>query len=122
MAVLAEHGGELAALVGALLWAIASVVYSDIGRHIPPRELNLAKGVLALAMLGLTILVLGDSFPSNEPLALGLLLVSGAIGIGGSHDEVKINTLRRTTRSNRRQHRCLVAGFVDGNGYDFGVS
>jgi drug/metabolite transporter (DMT)-like permease len=65
-----------------MLWAIASVVYGDIGRNIPPRELNLAKGILALAMLGITIVVIGDSFPSSEPLALGLLLVSGVIGIG----------------------------------------
>jgi drug/metabolite transporter (DMT)-like permease len=82
MSILAEYRGELAALVGSLLWAVASVVYSDIGRYIPPRELNLAKGLLALAMLGLTILAVGDPLPSSEPLALGLLLVSGAIGIG----------------------------------------
>ena len=82
MTVFAGYGGDLAALAGALLWAIASVVYSDIGRHIPPRELNLAKGILALVMLGLTLLVVGDSLPSDEPLALGLLLVSGVIGIG----------------------------------------
>lgn len=82
MGVFAVYGGEVAALVGALLWAIASVLYSDIGQYIAPRELNLAKGILALVMLGLTLLVVGGSLPSGEPLALGLLLVSGLIGIG----------------------------------------
>lgn len=82
MTLLVDLGGELAALTAACLWAVASVVYSAVGVHVPPRELNLIKGVLALAMLGLTLLAGRDAIPSSEALALGLLLLSGAIGIG----------------------------------------
>jgi drug/metabolite transporter (DMT)-like permease len=75
-------GGELAALSAAFLWAIASVVYGRLGEVIPPLELNLLKGVLATAMLGLTLLATGASLAAVEPLALGLLALSGAVGIG----------------------------------------
>jgi drug/metabolite transporter (DMT)-like permease len=75
-------GGELAALSAAFLWAVASVVYGRVGRHIPPVELNLLKGILALAMLGLTLFATRESLAAVEPLALALLALSGVVGIG----------------------------------------
>ena len=75
-------GGELAALSGALFWAIASVIYRRVGEHIPPLELNLLKGILALAMLALTLFLIGEPPASLELLAVELLLLSGAIRIG----------------------------------------
>ena len=46
------HGfeGELAALGGALLWAVASLVYSRVGRHIPALEMNLLKDIQGLPL------------------------------------------------------------------------
>lgn len=82
MSLLAGLGGELAALGSALLWTVASVIYQRVGEHIPPLELNLLKGILALIMLALTLLLAGESPASLQLLALGLLLLSGAIGIG----------------------------------------
>jgi drug/metabolite transporter (DMT)-like permease len=74
--------GEIAALAAAFLWAIATVVYGSVGRRIPPRELNLVKGSLALAMLLATLLLTASPSPFSEPRALVLLMLSGVIGIG----------------------------------------
>ena len=41
--------GEMAALGAALLWAI-SFVYSRLGLEIPPLQLNLYKGIIAIAI------------------------------------------------------------------------
>jgi drug/metabolite transporter (DMT)-like permease len=76
------YGGGLAALTAAFLWAIASLVYRRAGKQIPPLELNLLKGVVALALLALTLLLTGVSLAGVEPLALGLMLLGGALGIG----------------------------------------
>jgi len=75
-------GGELAALGGALLWAVASVLYRRAGEQVSPRELNLLKGLLGAGLLALTAWALRDPFPAAQPWAIGLLLLSGALGIG----------------------------------------
>jgi drug/metabolite transporter (DMT)-like permease len=74
--------GEVAALSAAFLWAIASVVYSRLGRQIPPLELNLFKGIIAIAFLVFTLLLQGQLLPEINPTALTLLLLSGVLGIG----------------------------------------
>jgi drug/metabolite transporter (DMT)-like permease len=74
--------GEVAALSAAFLWAIASVVYSRLGRQIPPLELNLFKGIIAIALLVFTLLLQGQLLPEINPTALTLLLLSGVLGIG----------------------------------------
>ncbi|MEB3178050.1 MAG: DMT family transporter [Nostocaceae cyanobacterium] len=73
--------GELAALAAAGLWAVASVLYGRLGRTIPPRELNLIKGIIAIALLILTILLRREYFSLVTPLSICLLLLSGVIGI-----------------------------------------
>jgi drug/metabolite transporter (DMT)-like permease len=82
MSLLAEYGGEVAALSAAFLWAIASLAYRRVGEQIPAWELNLVKGVLAAAMLALTLWASGDSLAGVETRGLSLLLASGALGIG----------------------------------------
>jgi drug/metabolite transporter (DMT)-like permease len=74
--------GEIAALSAACLWAIASVVYGRLGERIPPLQLNLIKGIVAIILLVLTILLSGELFPKIAPLPLSLLLCSGIVGIG----------------------------------------
>jgi drug/metabolite transporter (DMT)-like permease len=74
--------GELAALGGAFLWAVASVIYTRVGRAIAPAEMNLLKNLVAMAMLGLTLLVAGQAMPAGAGPAVGLLLLSGVVGIG----------------------------------------
>lgn len=80
--VLTTYPGELAALSASCIWAIASVVYTGIGRQLSPLLLNLVKGLIAIALLILTLLLTGQLFPTVSPSALLLLLLSGALGIG----------------------------------------
>lgn len=74
--------GELAALTAALLWAVASVAYGQIGQRVSPLGLNLSKGLVAIALLSLTLLLQGEGTPQINRLDLELLLFSGIIGIG----------------------------------------
>ncbi|HCF27540.1 MAG TPA: EamA family transporter [Cyanobacteria bacterium UBA11049] len=78
----ADFKGELAALFAACLWAVSSVVYARIGERIPPIELNLIKGAIAIALLVITLLLQGDFLVAIAPNNLGLLILSGVLGIG----------------------------------------
>jgi drug/metabolite transporter (DMT)-like permease len=78
-----NFNGELAALGAAFLWALSAVIYAHLGQKIPPLALNLSKGVIAIALIALTLLVQGNYWPTDMNLvALGYLLLSGAVGIG----------------------------------------
>ena len=74
--------GELAALSAALIWAIASVVYTGVGRQISPLTLNFTKGWIALILLILTFVITGQAIPSIDLTGFLLLFLSGMIGIG----------------------------------------
>ena len=78
----ADFKGELAALFAACLWAVSSVVYARIGERIPPIELNLIKGAIAIALLVITLLLQGDFLAAIAPNNLCLLIFSGVLGIG----------------------------------------
>lgn len=86
--------GELAALSAALLWALASTVYGRIGQYISPLGLNLSKGVIAIAMLGLTLTLQRDLLPQISSDNAWLLALSGVVGIGLG-DTAYFETLRR---------------------------
>jgi drug/metabolite transporter (DMT)-like permease len=73
--------GELAALVAALCWAIASVIWGRAGRQIPPLELNFVKGSVGCVLLVITLALQGGLFVAVDPRAVVLLGVSGAVGI-----------------------------------------
>jgi drug/metabolite transporter (DMT)-like permease len=74
--------GEIAAISAALFWALASVVYSRVGQKISPIGLNLIKGIIAIFLLLLTILIQGQNFPNVPIFTIQILLLSGLIGIG----------------------------------------
>ena len=74
--------GEIAALSAALLWAISSVVYSRLGLKISPLQLNLYKGVIAIAFIIITLLIQGIAFADISTATIVLLALSGIIGIG----------------------------------------
>ena len=61
---------------------MASVVYGVVGQRIPPLHLNLIKGIIAIALLLVTILISGELLPNIALKPLCLLLLSGAVGIG----------------------------------------
>ncbi len=78
-----NFGGELAALGAAFLWALSAVVYAQLGQKIPPLALNLSKGVIAIALISLTLIVQGNYLsPQMDAVAVGFLLLSGVLGIG----------------------------------------
>ncbi|MBW4490358.1 MAG: DMT family transporter [Trichocoleus desertorum ATA4-8-CV12] len=79
---LTQFKGELAALSAAFLWAIASVIYTRIGQRVPPLVLNSVKGVIAIAFLVITLWLQGSGLPNINGTALGLLILSGVVGIG----------------------------------------
>jgi drug/metabolite transporter (DMT)-like permease len=74
--------GMGAALLAACLWAFASIVYGRLGKVLSPLWLNLLKGGMAIAMLFLAAKLLGKPWPDLEPMAWGMLLGSGVLGIG----------------------------------------
>jgi drug/metabolite transporter (DMT)-like permease len=74
--------GELAALAAAALWAASSAVYSLLGQRIPPLSLNLLKGIVAIALLGLTLFLSSQPLGPVSQISVFILLTSGAIGIG----------------------------------------
>ena len=74
--------GEIAALSAALLWAISSVVYSRLGLKIPPLQLTLYKGIVAIALISITLLIQGATLINLSFSTIALLFLSGIIGIG----------------------------------------
>jgi drug/metabolite transporter (DMT)-like permease len=76
-----DFQGEIAALSAASLWAVASVIYGWLGKRIPPLQLNLMKGVVAIAFLLFTIIISGELFPHIPPTPLCLIVLSGVVGI-----------------------------------------
>ncbi len=80
--MLADFRGEVAALGAAFIWAAASIVYTGVGRQLSPLVLNLVKGLIAIALLFLTLVFLGKLLPSVSLMPVLLLLLSGVIGIG----------------------------------------
>lgn len=77
-----DYRGEFAALSASLIWAIASIVYTGVGRTIAPLMLNLVKGLMALILLVFTLLLTKQLLPDVNPINVQLLLLSGALGIG----------------------------------------
>ncbi|WP_346290013.1 DMT family transporter [Sphaerothrix gracilis] len=74
--------GELAALTAAFLWAVSTVIFGRLGKRLSPLILNLIKGLMAIALISLTLLLQQNELTRTEPLPYVLLLLSGMIGIG----------------------------------------
>ena len=75
--------GELAALGSAVLWALASALFSTLGARVPAVALNLLKTVVGLLLMQATLLaVAGRAWPvALAPTDLGWLSLSGLIGL-----------------------------------------
>ncbi|MCB1060583.1 MAG: DMT family transporter [Calditrichaeota bacterium] len=77
------HLGETLALLTALLWAVAVILYKKSGETVHPVALNLFKSTVSGVLVLLTILAIEGSLAFDMPRGDMLwLLVSGAIGIG----------------------------------------
>jgi drug/metabolite transporter (DMT)-like permease len=74
--------GEIAALSAAFFWALASAIYSKLGQTLSPVLLNLSKGVVAMALLTLTLAINAEPIPTIAITPLIALSLSGIVGIG----------------------------------------
>ena len=104
--------GELLALLTAVLFASAVILYKRSVVVVTPFALNLFKNTVALVLLGVTAAVMGQTQVSAIPLRhLALMLASGAIGIGIS-DTLFLTTLKRLGASRTAVLDCLYSPFV----------
>lgn len=74
--------GAIAALGAAFLWALSTVVFGRVGKALHPLMLNLVKGIIAIALILLTLLIQANLQPELPGNAVFWLVLSGAIGIG----------------------------------------
>lgn len=78
--------GLIAATVAAMFWAVSVVLYRRLGRVMPPVKLNITKGLIAVVILSSVLAVdwfwLGNQPWSMSLAKLGLMALSGVIGIG----------------------------------------
>lgn len=111
-ASLSRSLGEILAAASGLAWAVAVVLFRISGRTIHPVGLNLAKTVLALAVMVPTLLVLGEPLAPAVPFATtGLLLLSGILGIAVS-DTLFFYALNRLGASLTAIVDCFYSPFV----------
>ncbi|HAF62969.1 MAG TPA: EamA family transporter [Anaerolineaceae bacterium] len=73
---------ELFALTAALLWAVSASLLENLTHRIPPKELNILKGSIAIVLLLGTSIVLGEDLSGLNWSVVRTLLLSGVIGIG----------------------------------------
>ena len=77
-----ESLGEVFALVCALMWASAVILYKYVGESMSANALNLVKNILGLALLIPTALIIeGLSLPKLSLSEWGILIASGYFGI-----------------------------------------
>lgn len=81
-AFLAGHGGEFAALITAIFWAMSAMAFSHVSKIIPALEVNLLKSLIGAIMVGLTLAAFATLPFGADPIAMWLFFLSGAIGIG----------------------------------------
>lgn len=75
--------GEILALLTAISWAMAVIMFKKSGENVHPLALNLFKNVLSLILLFPTTYFLGEAiWRGVPPEEYGLLLISGILGIG----------------------------------------
>ncbi len=86
--------GEICALAAALCWSVSLVLFKRT-EQVSPQGLNLFKNVVAIALLALTLAVLGRGFDTTRPAGDWLRLVaSGVLGIAIA-DTLVFMALRR---------------------------
>ncbi len=106
--------GEVLAIVSGLVWAVAVILYKVSGRNVHPLGLNLFKNVLALVFMAPTMFLLGERlWPAVPPKSVGLLLLSGFLGIAVS-DTFFFYSLNRLGASIVAIVDCFYSPFVIG--------
>lgn len=77
------HIGEVFALLTAIVWAFAVILFKKSGETAHPVALNLFKNVMGAVLLVPTIYLFnGMEAASSQPKDIWIMLLSGALGIG----------------------------------------
>lgn len=77
--------GEATALITAMVWAFAVILFKKSGETVHPIGLNLFKNILAVVLFLPTLWLFGETLTPQVPAAAyWLLLFSGALGVGVS--------------------------------------
>ncbi|MFH0274559.1 DMT family transporter [Vibrio jasicida] len=77
-----QYSGEVAAIGAAIVWALATWIYSQFSHRFSAMQLNIVKGIIASMMMLVVMPLLPQGLPTQiEPLHLAVLAVSGVIGI-----------------------------------------
>ncbi len=83
MDLIQSHLGESFALATAIAWGLAVILFKKSGESVHPVGLNTYKNILAVTLIFITMLIMGETLirpvPAND---YWLLLLSGALGIG----------------------------------------
>ena len=80
--IFTKYQGEFFALSAAFLWSISAILFERLGKKIRPIEMNLLKGIFAAILLTATLFLLREPVTRIHPFGLGVLIISGAVGIG----------------------------------------
>jgi drug/metabolite transporter (DMT)-like permease len=77
-----QYVGEIAAICAAIVWSIATWIYSQFSHHFTAMQLNIVKGVAASMMMLIVLPIAPHPMPSHiETTHLVVLALSGVIGI-----------------------------------------
>ncbi len=75
--------GETNAILTAIIWACAVILFKKSGERVHPIGLNLFKDMLAIVLLLPTLWIFGETLLYDAPVSdYWILLASGALGIG----------------------------------------
>jgi len=75
--------GEISALMTAVFWALAVILFRISGLKVSPISLNLLKNSIALVLLFITVFCFGiPIFPNARLTEILFLLLSGLVGLG----------------------------------------
>lgn len=108
------HLGEILALLCAIIWATAVILFRKSGETVSPLGLNLFKNVLALVLFVPTSLVLGVALLPDASLNdYLLLLASGVLGIAIS-DTLFFKSLNLLGAELSAIVDCLYSPFIIG--------
>ncbi len=108
------YAGEWLALLTAVTWAFAVILFKKSGETVHPIALNFFKGVLATLLFVPTIYLFGETlFYSASAGDYLLLLVSGALGIGIA-DSLFLKCLNLLGAGLTSIVNCVYAPFVIG--------
>lgn len=113
------HGGEVFALLTALAWGIAVILFRRSGERVHPLALNLLKNLIGGLLFLPTLWLAGEAlFPAAPARDYLILLASGALGIGLG-DTFFFASLNRLGAGRSAIVGCLYSPFVIGLAFLF---